>query len=144
MFVGKKWLPQWDTKWMLILTAVASLVVFVVLPMLYLVYKSFIINGTLDIHHYQTVYSKAVNWNALSNTIKVSLYSTVLAILISFPLAWLIGRTDLPWKGFFRTLFVATRRELFNGQFAAVTSTFAVIDFCFGENSFSQLKGNNF
>ncbi|MBP8036002.1 MAG: iron ABC transporter permease, partial [Negativicutes bacterium] len=63
---------------------------------------------TLDIHHYQTVYSKAVNWNALSNTIKVSLYSTVLAILISFPLAWLIGRTDLPWKGFFRTLFVAT------------------------------------
>ena len=106
--MDKKWLPQWDTKWLVIFSAVAALVLFVVLPMLYLVYKSFIINGAFDIHHYQTVYSKMVNWNALSNTLQVSLYSTVLAVIISFPLAWMIGRTDLPGKGFFRTLFVAT------------------------------------
>ena len=106
--MGRKWLPQWDTKWLVIISAVVALVLFVVLPMLFLVYKSFIINGTFDIKHYQTVYSKAVNWNALSNTLQVSLYSTALAVLISFPLAWVIGRTDLPGKGFFRTLFVAT------------------------------------
>ena len=106
--VDRKWLPQWDTKWLVIFSAVATLVLFVVLPMLYLVYKSFIVGGTLDIHHYRTVYSNIVNWNALSNTLRVSLYSTILAVLISFPLAWLIGRTDLPAKGFFRTLFVAT------------------------------------
>ena len=106
--VDRKWLPQWDTKWLVIFSAVATLVLFVVLPMLYLVYKSLIVGGTLDIHHYRTVYSNIVNWNALSNTLRVSLYSTILAVIISFPLAWLIGRTDLPCKNFFRTLFVAT------------------------------------
>ena len=44
----------------------------------------------------------------MSNTLQISLYSTILAVLISFPLAWIIGRTDLPGKTFFRTLFVAT------------------------------------
>ena len=53
--VDRKWLPQWDTKWLVIFSAVATLVLFVVLPMLYLVYKSFIVGGTLDIHHYRTV-----------------------------------------------------------------------------------------
>ena len=108
IIVDRKWLPQWDTKWLVIFSAVATLVLFVVLPMLYLVYKSLIVGGTLDIHHYRTVYSNIVNWNALSNTLRVSLYSTILAVIISFPLAWLIGRTDLPCKNFFRTLFVAT------------------------------------
>jgi iron(III) transport system permease protein len=106
--VKTKWIPQWDTKWFVIISAVSFLALFVVLPMLFLVYKSFIVNGAFDIKHYQTVYSNQVNWNALVNTLKVSLYSTGLAIIISFPLAWLIGRTDLPAKGFFRTLFVAT------------------------------------
>ena len=108
VIVDRKWLPQWDTKWLVISSAVAVLVLFVVLPMLYLVYKSLIVGGTLDIHHYRTVYGNIVNWNALSNTLRVSLYSTILAVIISFPLAWLIGRTDLPCKNFFRTLFVAT------------------------------------
>lgn len=103
-----KWIPQWDTKWFVIISAVSFLALFVVMPMLFLVYKSFIVNEAFDIKHYQTVYSNQVNWNALVNTLKVSLYSTGLAIIISFPLAWLIGRTDLPAKGFFRTLFVAT------------------------------------
>lgn len=106
--MDRKWLPQWDTKWLVITSAVAFLVLFVVLPMLYLVYKSLIINETINVKHYLTVYSNAVNWNALSNTMQVSIYSTVLAVLISFPLAWIVGRTDLPGKNFFRTLFVAT------------------------------------
>ena len=104
----KKWIPRWDVKWMVILGAVALLVACVILPMMYLIYRSFVVGGVVDIQHYQKVYSNSVNWRALLNTLQVSLYSTGLALLISFPLAWLIGRTDLPGKGFFRTLFVAT------------------------------------
>ena len=101
-----KVLPRWDTKWMVIIAAVAFLVLTVVLPMIYLVYKSLMIDGSMNIKHYLTVYSNVVNWKALSNTMQVSVYSTLLAVLISFPLAWIIGRTDLPGKNFFRTLFV--------------------------------------
>ena len=93
---------------MVIIAAVAFLVLTVVLPMIYLVYKSLMIDGSVNVRHYLTVYSNIVNWKALSNTMQVSVYSTLLAVLISFPLAWVIGRTDLPGKNFFRTLFVAT------------------------------------
>ena len=59
--------------------------------MVYLVYKSLIINETINVKHYLTVYSNVVNWNALSNTMQVSIYSTVLAVLISFPSPGLSG-----------------------------------------------------
>ena len=93
---------------MVIIAAVTFLVLTVVLPMVYLVYKSLMIDGSVNVRHYLTVYSNIVNWKALSNTMQVSIYATLLAVLISFPLAWIIGRTDLPGKNFFRTLFVAT------------------------------------
>ncbi|MEN6413894.1 MAG: iron ABC transporter permease [Veillonellales bacterium] len=97
-----------DAKWLVILLAVAVLVFFVVVPMVYLVYNSFMAGGSINFSNYQTVYSKVVNWTALMNTFKLSLLVMGLSLVISFPLAWLVGRTNLPAKGFFRTSFVAT------------------------------------
>lgn len=97
-----------DTKWLVIILAVGVLVLFTVVPMLYLVARSFIVNEAVDLANYRAVYSKAVNWTALINTFKLSLLVMGLSLVISFPLAWLVGRTNLPGKGFFRTLFIAT------------------------------------
>lgn len=101
-------LSRLDAKWLVILGAVGVLVIFVVVPMVYLVINSFITDGSVDFSNYKTVYSKVVNWTALINTFKLSLLVMVLSLIISFPLAWLVGRTNLPAKGFFRTTFVAT------------------------------------
>lgn len=101
-------MPRLDTKWLIICAAVSVLVIFVVIPMLYLVVNSFLVDGTIDLGNYHTVYSKIVNWTALINTFKLSLLVMGLSLVISFPLAWLVGRTNLPAKGFFRTMFVAT------------------------------------
>lgn len=101
-------LSRLDAKWLIILLAVAVLVLFVVVPMVYLVYNSFMAGGSINFSNYQTVYSKVVNWTALMNTFKLSLLVMGLSLIISFPLAWLVGRTNLPAKGFFRTTFVAT------------------------------------
>ena len=100
--------PRLDIKWLIILSSVAVLVFFSVVPMIYLVIKSFIIEGRLDLENYKTVYSSIVNWKALMNTFKLSILVMALSLMISFPLAWLVGRTNLPGKGFFRTLFVTT------------------------------------
>lgn len=101
-------LPALDAKWLVIISAVSMLVLFIVVPMVYLVYRSFVIDGVVDFANYRTVYGSIVNLTAFINTIKISLLATLLSLMISFPLAWLVGRTNLPFKGFFRTLFIAT------------------------------------
>lgn len=97
-----------DSKWLVIAGAVAVLVLFVVIPMLYLVYNSVVTEGAFTLENYKYVYSKMVNWTALVNTFKLSFMVMLLSLVITFPLAWLVGRTDLPGKGAFRTMLVAT------------------------------------
>jgi len=97
-----------DAKWTVIILAVGALVLFTVVPMLYLVVRSFFVNETINFTNYRDVYSAAVNWRALITTFKLSLVVMILSLVLSFPLAWLVGRTNMPGKEFFRTLFVAT------------------------------------
>ncbi len=66
------------------------------------------VDGAFNFATYREVYGNVVNWRAFINTFKISLIVTGLSVLISFPLAWLVGRTDLPGKGFFRTVFIAS------------------------------------
>lgn len=101
-------LPRFDSKFIVISTSVLLLLFFIVLPMVYLVYSSFLIDGKIDFATYQEVYSKDVNWRALINTLQLSVCVMVLSVILTFPLAWLVGRTNLPGKRFFRTTLVAT------------------------------------
>lgn len=75
--------------------------------MMYLVFKSFLVEDSFDLENYTTVYNSIVNMKALMNTLNISILATLLSVCITFPLAWLVGRTNLPYKGFFRTVFVA-------------------------------------
>lgn len=104
----KTFFPVFDLKWIVISIAVATLISFTVLPMLYLIFRSIVVDGVINIENYREVYNNIVNFNAFVNTFRISVAVTIVSLLISFPLAWLVGRTDLPAKGFFRTLFVAT------------------------------------
>lgn len=97
-----------DLKWLVIFVSVGLLLLFTALPMLYLVLRSVMAEGTLDLTTYWEVYGNIVNWKSFVNTIYISLVVTLISVVISFPLAWLVGRTDLPGKGFFRTAFVTS------------------------------------
>jgi iron(III) transport system permease protein len=79
-----------------------------VVPMLYLVVRSVVVDGAVNFTTYHQVYSSVVNWSSFINTFYISLVVTLLSVIVSFPLAWLIGRTDLPGQGFFRTTFIAS------------------------------------
>ncbi|MDT8901643.1 ABC transporter permease [Anaeroselena agilis] len=99
---------KFDAKWVAITAAVAVLVLFIVFPMLYLIWRSIFVEGSFDFATYRHVYSQSANWRAFLNTFYISLSVTLASVCISFPLAWLVGRTDLPGKGFFRTTFIAS------------------------------------
>ena len=76
--------------------------------LLYLVYRAFFPEGSFSLEAFARVYTYKLNWTALSNTIITASASMILGVIIAFPLAWLIGRTNLYFKKFFRTLFVMT------------------------------------
>jgi len=99
---------HFDVKWLIIGVIVAFLLIFQVFPLLYLVFRSFFSTGTFSLDAFKRVYTYSLNWSALTNTLITASLSMFFGVLIAFPLAWLVGRTNMYGKKFFRTLFVMT------------------------------------
>lgn len=97
-----------DPKWILILGIVLFMVVFQIFPILYLVVKAFFPEGTFSLSTFERLYTYEMNWGALTNTLIAAFATMVLGTLLAFPLAWLVGRTNMHGKKFFRSLFVLT------------------------------------
>ena len=97
-----------NSKTIIISISVLLLFYFVVFPLAILVFDSFKVGDNFNIASYKDVYSNLVNWRALTNTVEISLAVMILSVVITFPLAWLVGRTNLPGKKNFRTILVAS------------------------------------
>ena len=97
-----------DPKWIIILGIVVFMVIFQVFPILYLVLKSFFPEGHFSLSTFERLYTYKMNWGALTNTLIAAFATMVLGTLLAFPLAWLVGRTNMYGKKFFRSLFVLT------------------------------------
>ncbi len=99
---------NFDIKWIIIIAIVVFLVIFQVLPLVYLLYSSFFATGRFSLEGFSRIYSYPLNWTALKNTLITAGLSMIFGVMLAFPLAWLVGRTNLYGKKFFRTLFVMT------------------------------------
>ena len=97
-----------DIKWILIAGIIGFLLVFQVFPLVYLLFRAFFATGHFSLESFARIYSYALNWTCLKNTLFTALLSMVFGVLIAFPLAWLVGRTNLHGRRVFRTLFVMT------------------------------------
>lgn len=101
-------LSRINSKFIVISLSVLLLLYFVIFPMGVLLYDSVVYDASINFDNYRAVYSQDVNWRALTNTINLSLLVMFASVLITFPLAWLVGRTDMPGKKNFRTLLVSS------------------------------------
>lgn len=97
-----------DIKWVIMLLIIALLIIFEVIPLLYLFVKSVFPNGSLTLEAFKRVYSYDINFIAIRNTLITAFATTFFGMLIAFPLAFLVGRTNLYGKKIFRTMFVIT------------------------------------
>lgn len=104
----KKDLQYFDIKWVLIFGIAAFLIVFQVFPLIYLVIRALFGTGHFSLEGVKRIYTYALNWSCLRNTLVTAALSMIFGVLIAFPLAWLVGRTNLYGRAFFRTLFVTT------------------------------------
>ena len=97
-----------DFKWIIILAIVDFLLLFQLMPLVYMVIKAFFPEGGLSLETFKRLYTYSLNLDALKNTLIAAFATMILGTLIAFPLAWLVGRTNLYGKKFFRALFVVT------------------------------------
>ena len=106
MYSGRDW--RFDVKWLLILLIVDFMLVFQIMPLGYLLYRAFTPQGSFSLSTFGRLFSYNMNRSALVNTVVGGLSAMVLGTLIAFPLAWLVGRTNLYGRKFFRRIFVLT------------------------------------
>ena len=104
------WDKSWivDFKWIIILLIVDFLLLFQLMPLVYMMIKAFFPEGSFSLETFKRLYTYSLNLDALTNTLIAASATMVLGTLLAFPLAWLVGRTNLYGKKFFRALFVLT------------------------------------
>ena len=97
-----------DLKWIIILLIVDFLLLFQLLPLAYMVIKAFFPEASFSLETFRRLYTYPLNLDALRNTLIAASATMVFGTFLAFPLAWLVGRTNLYGKKVFRFLFVVT------------------------------------
>ena len=97
-----------DMKRLIILLIVDFLLLFQLLPLVYMLFKAFFPEGSFTLETVRRLYTYPLNLDAVTNTLAAATMTMVFGTLLAFPLAWLVGRTDLYGRKFFRALFVLT------------------------------------
>lgn len=116
-------LSQWGFWHWVTVGALALLVVFLVLPLGKLVLNSFIAkDGSVTGQYYVTFWAKKYYRQALFNSLWVCAVSTLGAVLLGVPLAFLLTRYRVPGKGLFRVLIILSLLSPpFIGTYAWIT-----------------------
>lgn len=81
------------------------LAVVAIIPVVMVIYNAFFDGGSLDLATVKRVLFNVENYGALWNTIKIAFWVTLLGSAMGLFYAWLLGRSNIPAKGFMRALF---------------------------------------
>ncbi len=95
-----------DRRYLLMAAAGLFILVLIVYPLWQLFYRSFLHEGTFTLKNYHKVLTQPVYYRALFNSLWISLASAVLCMTLGTLLAFLVVRTDLPYRRTLRTLLV--------------------------------------
>jgi len=99
---------RFDFKWVIILLIVDFLLLFQLMPLIFMIVKAFFPSGSFSLETVKRLYTYSLNLSALKNTLIAATATMIFGSLLAFPLAWLVGRTNLYGRKFFRALFVLT------------------------------------
>ena len=83
---------------LVILVVVAIIAYLGAVPLVFLLWKTFVVGGTLSLTNFRSAYSSVGIGSMMVNTLAFALGSTAVALFIGSVLAYLIARTDVPGK----------------------------------------------
>jgi len=95
-----------DPRYLLALACALFVLTLVLYPLWQLFYRSFLLEGSFTLKNYHKVFSEPIYYRALFNSLWVSLATALLCMVLGTLLAFLVVRTDLPYKRSLRTLLV--------------------------------------
>ena len=81
------------------------LAIIVVIPIFMIIYNAFFYQGKFDLTLFTSVIFDKENLKAMGNTIIIAVAVTIFGTIMGLFYAWLLGRSDIPAKGFMRALF---------------------------------------
>ncbi|GHV44946.1 iron ABC transporter permease [Synergistales bacterium] len=86
--------------------SIAILVIVVAVPVLLILFNAFWVDGKFNLADVIKVISEPDTYQALINSLIISTGTTIGSTIVGTFFAWLVTRTDLPYKGFMKAMFL--------------------------------------
>jgi len=99
-------MKRFDVIAILLIFSIMTLVIFVALPVIVIVWNALFGAGVFNIYDIRLVLTEPRTYEALVNSVVISLGTVFFSVIIGTFFAWLVVRTDLPLKRFMRGLFL--------------------------------------
>lgn len=86
--------------------SIAILVIVVAVPVLLIFFNAFWVNGEFNIRDVIKILMEQETYQALINSLIIAMGTTLGSTLVGTFFAWLVTRTDLPYKSFMKAMFL--------------------------------------
>ena len=93
----------------ILLISIAVLVIFVAWPVLLILFNAFFVDGTFNSSDFYAVLTEPETFQALKNSLIIASMTTIGSTIVGTFFAWLVTRTDLPYKTFMKSLFLVPK-----------------------------------
>ncbi|MDR1377599.1 MAG: iron ABC transporter permease [Synergistaceae bacterium] len=97
---------DFGTAQIILFLSVAILVVVVAVPVLLIFFNAFWVNGEFNIRDVARIIQEPDTWQALVNSLIIATGTTIGSTIVGTFFAWLVTRTDLPYKRFMKSMFL--------------------------------------
>lgn len=104
--INLKDIKKWGVAELVLALSILILVVTVVIPVILIFYNAFFIEGQFNLKDVVKVLSVRDTYEALWNSVKIAIGVTFFSTIIGVFFAWLVSRTDLPFKNTMKLLFL--------------------------------------
>ena len=86
--------------------SIAILVIVVAVPILLILFNAFWVNGEFNIRDVTRIILEPETYKALTNSLIIASGTTIGSTIVGTFFAWLVTRTDLPYKSFMKAMFL--------------------------------------
>ncbi len=86
--------------------SIAILVIVVAVPVLLILFNAFWVNGEFNIRDVVDIIMEPETYKALTNSLIIASGTTIGSTIVGTFFAWLVTRTDLPYKAFMKAMFL--------------------------------------
>lgn len=91
---------------LILFLSIAILVIVVAVPVLLILFNAFWVDGEFNIKDVYKTVSEPQTYQALKNSLIIASMTTIGSTIVGTFFAWLVTRTDLPYKGFMKGMFL--------------------------------------